>query len=165
MPKKAPHDPKRDVRIAWLCNKLHEGETDVDTLVQYMTDFPGIAEEQARRELKEVYDRYDVLNIQNQAARHSRYAMVLWGMRAEFMATGQGSAAVQIMKLLLQLDKQIADGTTAKSDQVSAQPIPVPEVLHERIKQLLNDTRVKEHADAAGIDIKLMAKKAGYESK
>lgn len=163
MPRQHKHDPYRAQRLAWLAQNINKAQTDAQTILGLMAAFPGTNEQTARRELNELYERYFTINQENIEFRSAQFLEIGFDLLKDARQAYQLGPAVNLFKTLAQIAGVLTE--KVQVDQtVNASPTPAPEIVRERIAELMRKRKTKQEAEEAGINLDDLAKKAGHES-
>jgi hypothetical protein len=166
MAKKPHYDPKRNARLAWLSiNGWGKSKSDARIIIELMAAFPGVSEKVAREDMRALYQRLYDINQDNFETASAQMLEQSWKAYTLAVNMCQMSAAANLLKHIHGLmgytgENRRQDTTPAGSGQ----PIPAPDIIRERIHELMKKRKIQEEAQEANIDLKDLADKAGVES-
>lgn len=153
--KNSQNRAKHNARLAWLSQNMGKGLTDMNLILGLMAAFPPVSEKTAREELKEIYQRYWDINVQYLPEQKVKFLELGFEMLEEMRNAMQLGPAANHFKTLA----GIAGVTTERSqvDQKVTQGAPAPkaDTVRDRISKLMKDSKVRERAQRAGLDLKL----------
>jgi len=144
----------RNVRLAWIAQELSKGKSNGQIILDCMTQFPGVSEKVARKDLKEILQRLTEIEADTLVEAKTRFMEIGWKLLEECRSLAQMGPAVNQFKTLATM----AGVLNEKDPDKQAGPTGSPEsaIVRERIAQLMKSKAVQEKAQEAGIDLDSM---------
>jgi len=144
----------RNVRLAWLAQQLTEGKSNGAIILDCMTKFPGVSEKVARKDLKEILQRFAEIDSDTLELAKQRYLEIGWKLLEECRSLSQMGPAVTQFKNLATIAGVLNEKAPEKQEVA-----PESNIIRERITQLMKNKAVREKANEIGLDLKDLSKK------
>src|ERR1043165_5187980 len=90
----------RNTRLAWLASQLAEGKSNASIVIDCMSKFRGVSEKTARRDLKEVLQRFTEIENDSIEERKSKFMEIGWKLMEDCRSVAQYGPAVNLFKTL-----------------------------------------------------------------
>ena len=147
------NNAKRNARLAWLAQNVGKGKTDAKIVIECMAAFPGVSEKTARAELKEIYQRFAEINLENLGDQKVKFLELGFEMLQEMRSALQLGPAANHFKTLASIAGVVTEKTQVDQTVNTGTPAPAAETVRNRISQLTNDPKIRERAKKLGLDL------------
>ena len=143
----------RNTRLAWIAQEIKKGKSSGAIVLDCMTAFPGVSEKTARKDLKEILRRLNEIEIELTPEMKTRLLEVAWELMQEARSLAQMGPAVNQFKTIVAMMGLLDEKGSAHDKNLTPQGVPDNQVIRDRIAQLMRSKKIKEQAEAAGIDL------------
>jgi hypothetical protein len=155
----------RNTRLAWIASELGQGKSNAQIVIDCMAKFHGVSETTARRDIKEVLQRFKDIEDDSIAENKTKFMEIGWKLLNDCKSVAQYGPAVNLFKTLAAisglLDSDKNGNAYAPAGHGGVAPetgTPEAKLVRERIASLLRNKEVKNQANAAGIDLSVLRK-------
>lgn len=148
---------QRNTRLAWIAQELAKGKSNASIVIDCMAKFRGVSEKTARKDLKEILQRFT--DIENETIEESKakFMEIGWKLLDDSRSVAQYGPAVNLFKTLAAisglLDANSSGTISAPTGERGETSSPEAKLVRERISQLLKNKQVQKQAQDAGIDL------------
>lgn len=141
----------RNQRLAWLAQEISKGKSNAMIVVDCMAAFPNVSEKTVRKELKELLQRFQEIELESLPELKARFLEIGFKLMEEARSLAQMGPAVNQFKTLAAISGVLNE----KKLEDSGAPTGNPEnaLVRERIAQLMKSKAVRAQAKEAGIDL------------
>lgn len=153
----------RNNRLAWIAAELGNGKSNAQIVIDCMAKFRGVSEATARRDIKEVLQRFKEIEDDAIEENKTKFMEIGWKLLNDCKSVAQYGPAVNLFKTLAAisglLDSDKAGNAYAPAGHGSAPTetgTPEAKLVRERITSLLRNKEVKKQAQEAGIDLAVL---------
>lgn len=154
----------RNTRLAWLSQRLSEGKTNAQIVLDALQKFPGVSEKTIRSELKKMLERLTDIEMENLPLVKQRMLEIGFKLMEEARDHSQYGPAVAQFKTLAILtgaiDPKGDSPGSAGSSGSGVGGVPEASTVRDRINKLMQNKKVLAEAQAAGIDLDQLKKDA-----
>lgn len=150
---KSLHDAQRNARLAWLSQNIAKGQTNTQLIIGLMAAFK-CSEKVARDNLKEVYDRFGEIEAQYIGDAKTKFMEMGMVILNQCLQLCQMGPAVNQYKILATIGGVSTEKTQIDHNITTTNnPAPSPEIVRERIQNLIKSKKVREEAEVRDIDL------------
>jgi hypothetical protein len=143
---------KKNQRLAYISQKLGEAVTDAQVVKLVMETYK-ISEKLARSELREVYQHWRRIDIENMTDHKAKFMELGFDLLNEMREGYSHGPAAAHFKTLATIAGVMTDKVIVQEGEKTSQPAPAPNTVRERIIQLAKDPKVRARALKMGLDL------------